>query len=342
MERLTDLTSLDESYIAGVVARGAPIVIQYSEPVYTAKLLQHIDALCRRHGERLEVRFFGHDGRPFDCQVLDKLPHVQRLSLDCLTEFSNLEALFALPSLRHLSFGAFAKVPKDFLAHDNFKGLRSLTLGESKTPSIDLSPITGLSKLEYLNLVSHHHGIEALGLLTHLRWLTLSRIKKGVPLGFVPRISALRTLRLILGGRDDLHEVTHPTLERLEVIRVRGFANFHPDAFPSLTFLQLEDQIRLSALHFTTASQSLAELLLLNCKTLGTLTGIKELGDLRRLRIYKTAIDFEAIVGAGLPTNLKEFAFYTGTSRDTSIRRRLDSLGFDEFGTIRPVGSWYG
>lgn len=333
MERLNDIKSIDEASIAAAVGRSEQIIIQYSKPGYSRQLLTLLDSLCRQHGDRIEIRFYGHDGEAFDCRTLNALPHVQRLAVNCLESVLHLEALFELPMLRHLSFGTNSDTAPDFLAHQNLTELRSLTLGESKKSPIDLSPLAGFSKLEWLNLVGHHRGIDALGKLSRLHWLTLSRIGKTVPFGFVSQLPVLQTLRVILGGRENFHEVTHPSLMHLQIIRVRGFESFRPDDFPALQSLQIEDQIRLHSLRFSRQSDALRKLRLLNCKRLASLHGLETLSALEEVRIYDTAIPFEELIHLGLPPALKVFAFYTAkTSLDGPIRQKLDALGYAERG----------
>jgi hypothetical protein len=79
-KRLTDLGSIEESAIDAILDAGGDVIIQYSRPVYSRGLLRRINALCALHGERVEVRFFGHHSDRFDFASLCDLPAVKALA----------------------------------------------------------------------------------------------------------------------------------------------------------------------------------------------------------------------------------------------------------------------
>ena len=85
-----------------------------------------------RFGDLLEVRFYGHHQGSFDCAILEKLPAVTNLSIDCLPRASNVEALAQLTNLRRLSLGIEELSDPNVLAYPNLRGLRDLTVGETR------------------------------------------------------------------------------------------------------------------------------------------------------------------------------------------------------------------
>ena len=240
-DRINDPSEISESDIAARISSGKRVILQFSCPSYTSKILQKIDVFCRRYGDSLEIRFYGHYSGDFDCSVVRQIPSVTSLSVDCLTSASNVQALYELPHLRSLSLGIYELNEPRFLHSRNLQSLHSLTLGESKGNALDLSPLATFANLRKLVLVGHTKSIESLGALKQLTSLTLSRIKNTVSLGFVSYLDDLRELTLILGGRSGISEITHPALRKLEIIRVHGFEQFTTEAFPALEELKIED-----------------------------------------------------------------------------------------------------
>ena len=331
LTRITDPTTLNESELLEKLDGQDQLVIQYSEPGYSVDALEQLNRLCVLN-PKLEIRFYSHGKEGFDCTHLRHLPNVARLSLDCLRAIRSTQELYHLQHLTHLSFEAYDLMPHDFLAHKALHGLQVLRIGESKKGEVDLTPLSHYSNLNELTIAGHSRGIASLAHLPHLQSLTLWRIKNKVELGFVNDMSSLHTLRLVLGGRSSIDEVSHAFLKKLTICRVLGLERFHAAAFPALEALQIEDQIRITTLDFDERNHQLRDLRLLQCKGLTTVTGLKHLANLDHLRFYHTAVDFDTLVAAQLPPQLDVFAFYTSKAReDAVIQKKLQSLGFREF-----------
>jgi len=330
--RVEDPQVIDEASIEAILAAGDDVTLQYSSPTYSQEVLRAIDALCAKYGERIEVRFYGHSFRPFDCTHLRALPSVQALSVDCLQSVNHADELWNLPNLTRLSLGVFDLEQRDILAGANLKSLRRLSVGENKGRNIDLAPLSAMKGLRDLFIAGHANGIAAVAGLSRLEKLGLSMQARQVKLAFVNELGALRSLLLLLGGRDDIEEVEHPHLASLEVIRVRGLSKLTPAAFPGLTELLVEDQIRLDWLEFSKTSRNLKQIKLINCKGLKTVAGLKSLPALEHLRVSRTALRLDALLGSGMPPTLRTLAFYTGkASADREIRKELDRFGWAEW-----------
>lgn len=336
MERINDQAFIDENLVETVIARDGVVCIQYSKPVYTPALLAQIDALCERHGEALNVRFYAHYKDAFDFRTLEQIPHVQNLNTDCLSKVdtSTLDALFSLQSLSKLHFGAHAELPCDFLAHPNFFRLRNLVLGDAAKPNLDLSPLSSFRQLETLGIAGFHKNIETIATLPLLHTLGLACIGKTVSLDFISRMTPLRTLRILLGGRENIHAIRHEGLEHLEIIRVKGFSEFFPHHFPNLRHLQIEDHIQMNSLAFGDENNRLTYLRLNNCKKLSDVTGLRKLASLEELAIRHIAVPLDALLEAGLPASLKVFDFVINSKSNAEhlkVRKKLDSLGYVQY-----------
>jgi protein phosphatase 1 regulatory subunit 7 len=336
MERitnLTDQTQLEEDPIAGLIAAGQEVVLQYSKLIYTPALLRRLDALAKRFGDKLQIRFFGHYGSRFDCAVLRHLPSVRNLAVDCLNAIEHIEAVHELRDLLALSIGVYDGIPANFLDSPAFIRLHTLTLSESRAPNLDLRPLGALKELRRLHITGYSNGIEVLSGLNALQRLSLSRIKNRVNLGFISSMNGLRSLRLILGGRESIEEIGHSGITSLEIIRIRGLCRFVPAVFPGLEYLLIEDQIRLGAIEFTEHHPKLKRLIIVNCKGLKHIAGLNKLNRLSELRISMTSVDIDSLLSQGLPINLKTVGFYTGKQKaNREIREKLNALGYSEFG----------
>jgi protein phosphatase 1 regulatory subunit 7 len=324
---LTDLDSIGE-----LIETHRLVTLQYSAPLYSSEILARIDSLCRKHSEKLEVRFYGHYGDFFDCATLLEIPSVQNLLVDCLQTASNLGAIKTLKNLKTLSLGVDEMKDAEFLHAPNLKNLTELRLGETKHEKVDLRPLATFVDLKYLHLSGQSNHIECLGGMRKLETLSLGQTKKNVDLEFVNSIASLSFLRLILGGRSGISEVKHENLKRLEIIRVLGFEHFDPAAFPKLKELQIEDEIRFKNLTFAGNNENLESLWILNCKTFNSLTGLRHLKNLSHLRIARADLAFDPLIKEGLPSQLKIFGFYSKKASETKrIRKQLDAKGYKEF-----------
>ncbi len=294
-------------------------------------MLRAINRLCERFTSRFQVRFFGHYGTSFDCSTVRLLPSVKSLAVDCLMKADNVDCLHELDNLESLSFGVFDLDKKEILDSPNFLKLRSLSLGETRSRGIDLSPIGKFGFLESLLISGHTKGIERISQLNKLQSLRLRQIGNGTRLAFVNAIEGLRELEIVLGGRSNIHEIIHPYVRKLKIIRVRGLDAFRPSSFQGLEELQIEDQIRIAEITFPGPMQNLERILLINCKTLSSLKGLDLLPSLRELRIAMTSVDVDDLLSEALPATLKTVAFYTGREKENrAIRCKLDQLGYTE------------
>jgi protein phosphatase 1 regulatory subunit 7 len=331
-ERIQNPNSIERAAIEAKIAAGNHIILQFDKPVYSSGLLKKINNLCGELGENLEVRFYGHYGDKFDASYLRFLPDIAALSIDCLVEATNLSALNDLANLRHLSLGIYQLNEPDFLKSLQLRNLERLALCETAKSSFDLISLQACSKLKEFYLVGHTKNIDCLARLPALQMLSLGHISKKQSLEFVSKIQNLRRLVIILGGRADISEIQHSTLEELEILRVLGFCNLENlNAFPSLRSLAIEDQIRLEKISFTPASQNIQSVRFFNCKTLRDLEGLNYLTILKSIHIGMTAIEIDSVLQKRLPASLKTFGFYTGKKKENAkARAKLDAIGYQE------------
>ncbi len=322
--------AIDEAEIAQALGKGRPITVQFSRALYTDAILEHINRLCRRFGEQLCVRFYGFYGTSFDAGVVRKIPEVRSLYIDCLDAAHNLEAIHDLQHLRELSLGVYHLAERDILAGGNLANLRKLTLGEIRPGGVNLKPLRHYKSLCDLYISDQSRDIEAIKYLSTLESLSLSSIKK-VRLDFINDLPALKSLHLILGGRDNIDEVDGHRIEDLEIVRVRGFGTFaHLPKWTALKRLKIEDQARLESLAFSEAQRDLTDLWLFNCKALASLKGLAGLPKLDSIRLSGTSIDIEALRRDGLPKSLRRLEIYAGSlKKNQQLRQAIRAMGYE-------------
>lgn len=328
--RITDPRSIDRSLIAKIVESGRNPTIQFSAPGYDGALLRQVNAACAEFDARIEVRFYGHYSQAFDGDALVHLPDIRWLSVDCLTRIANPRRIAALPRLTRLSFGVHDFDEPDFVAAIGVERFTRLSLGETRKRNFDLAPLAGCGDLETLSIEGHHRNIAAIARLPRLRTLTLRAFPNREDLAFLCDAPALRHLTLVLGGRTSIEEFSHPALEALAILRVRGLAALGPIArFPGLRRLQVEDQIQLDAIDL--AGAQLERLSLYNCKTLGALPGLETLAGLREFRASMTALDPDALLHREWPPTLQALALFSGNRKwNDHARAEAERRGYAE------------
>lgn len=331
ISRINDPDTVNEDTLLSAIGAWGLPTIQFSKPRQSKALLKSINALCKVFGKKLPIRFYAHYQNDFDASVLEHLPDVQWLLVDCLHEISNPEKLFELPKLKKLSFGVYNYHTQDFLNQLDIEKLEQLTIGETKKRNFDLSPLREGNQIRSLSVVGHDKNINVIGEMDNLEALSLHSIGKKVSLDFVSRIAKLETLKITLGGRENIDEIKHPLLRELEIIRIRGFDDLGDlSRFPHLRRLHIEDQIKI--LSISLQNPELNELIVLNCKTLNELNGLEALKKINHLRCSRTSLDYESLSQLNWAQSLKVLALYSGNNKsDKALRSQLNSKGFKEF-----------
>lgn len=309
------------------------LVVQFSRPeAYTPAILASLNEACGLVKDRLQVRFYGHYGGRFDAMALRHLPEARNLAVDCLTAIDNEDEIGRLPNLRSLDFGVFELDRPDFLRTIELRRLARLSIGENRKRNFNLSPLADCEVLNSLFIQGHSKGINRLEGVPRLETLTLSGYAKKHALNFVNGISALKELKLILGGRSDLDDLSSNSLEILQIIRVQGLATMGDlSRFPELSALRIEDQIQLKRVELNGAS--LKRLALFNCKNLVELPGLETQDQLREFSASRVALDLDGLRDREWPSATRSVRLFSGRNKwndDTAARltaRNLNERG---------------
>lgn len=329
--RINNPEKIDRLLIDKDLKDGKLVIVQFSDKLYSNKILADLNELCLEYEGNFSVRFYGHYQGSFDCKTLLKLPNIKSLWLDCLLKADNLEVLTELKNLRRLSLGVFELKETEIFQANNLQNLKELIIGETRTKALNLEYLENYKDLNYLIICGHTKNIDVVGKLTDLEYLGLNSISK-VKLNFVNKLKRLKSLHFVLGGRENLDEIEENEIETLEIIRVRGFNSFkNISNFKKLKTLLIEDQIQLTEFHFNKEISTLTDFKLINCKTFKSLTGLEKLSGLNQLRIYKTEINFDEFIKQQFPKSLDILAFYTAKTKiDKEIKEQLLKLGYKD------------
>ncbi len=327
--RIDNPAYIDKALVETELKLGKEVILQFEDTSYTDKILADINELCLVNDENLCIRFYGHYSEPFDCNVLQKIPHVKCLYIDCMISANNLQQVKELLNLRSLCLGIFEIEDPEILSASNLKDLTELIIDTTKTKAFNLGHLSSFKKLKSLRISGHTKNIEAIGDLSELETLTLYAIKK-VPLHFINQLKQLKKLEILLGGRDHLNEIALNTIEHLDITWVRGLHDLSCLAnFPQLKSLNIEDEIQLATIAFHTIHPHLTEVKIYNCKKLETIGGLKNLPQLHTLLVNQTNINFDKFMEQELPKSLKTLEFHTYKSKvDKEIQAVIESKGY--------------
>lgn len=327
--RIDNPNQIDTILVERELGFGKEVIIQFSDVTYTSEILNDINELCSKCDENLCIRFYGHYSKAFDCKLLRKIPGVKCLYLDCLTSAKNLHIVTELANLEVLAIGILELKEIELLSSGNFRNLKGLTVGETKTKSFNLGHLEKIKNLKSLRISGHTKNIESIGELSDLYSLSLNAVKQ-VPVGFVNKLKQLKKLEFLLGSRLNLNEIEENKIEELDIIWVRGFNDLSClSKFPKLCKLRVENQIQVTAIQFDRNSSNLSDLKVINCKKLETINGLSNMPHLQSVIVSRTGVDFDAFMKQELPSSLIHLGFYTGKSKiDKDIKLAILEKGY--------------
>lgn len=335
-QRISDPVSVNPDDVAALINANITPIIQFSEAPSSNALLAQVNQLCQRFGAQLEIRFYGFYRQPqgFDGRLLQHLPDVANLSLDCLQQATQLEQLQQLSQLTKLRLGIYHFDQHELLNSLNLSQLSSLSLAENRQRNIDLSFIGDCPNLNQLFIQGHTKNIEVISQLTQLQSLALSGISNKQSLAFINAINSLQSLWLMLGSRDSVAEITLPALQQLELVRIKQLTDVGDlNRFSQLQQLKIEDQAKLSQLSFSQPNQTLTALRLHNVKQLQTINGLSQLSALTALDIHISQLELDTLL-AELPAQVEKFDFSTSSAKQNRLLRQ--QLQAKHFRSNRP------
>lgn len=296
----------DEVPVGHFDARGKEIV---DAMVPRSIYLDWIQQACAALGERLEVRFFDHFEQVFDASLLDSLSEIRRLSIDCLWDIRNADAIGRMTKITRLRFGPHRLTDAKILGALGLHRLTEFTLATTPTPTIDLSALADAQALHTLRLLGHGKNTEAIGELKTLTELAIQPSAK-FSLDCLGQLQALTVLKFVLGSITSIGAVgALPALRDLSFREVRNLEDLGDlERFPSLRRLQVSDQPRLTELHVGPRNAALEHIYLYSLPRLRALRGLSALPAVKSLFAYNSQISF---AWADLPPTLTHYQLVT-------------------------------
>ena len=263
------------------------------EVVDRAEYLARIRNECRKHGEKLWVRFYAHHGEDeFDASVLGALDEVHSLAIDTYCPVANAEAVGWLPRLKRLRYSPRGTTNPNILGAFGVQRLEYFTLGETAIPLIDLSPLAEAGSMQTLRLLARGKNVEAIGNCTSLIELAIHPSEK-FSLDCINRLAGLKVLKFVLGRIESIEAVGPlPKLQDLSFKEVRLLERLGDlQRFPNLCRLQLEDQKRIARLDAGAANRRLEHIRLYGVPALERIYGLSELPALKSLWAYDSRLE---------------------------------------------------
>ncbi|QWX82997.1 hypothetical protein H0I23_11050 [Cellulophaga sp. HaHaR_3_176] len=326
---ITNPVSIDKSFIETEVTSGNNVIVQWDKTTYTDEMLSELNTLAGKLDNNLQIRFYGHSDKTFDCKTLLKVSNVKSLSINCLKKIKNLNQLSELKNLEKLIIGLDDFKDVELLKSDNLKSITELHLGDTK--NMNLEYLKDYNKLNSLGISGQFKNIDSIGEIENLETLTLSSIGHKESLSFVNQLKKLKHLHISLGSRENIDEINGEQLETLKLLWIKNLQSLNNlSRFKNLKYLQVENQRNITTLEFNSEMKSLSRLGVINCKGLEKLEGLEKLKALKTLVITRSLkLEFDSVINQKLAPTLEHFNFITERKAiDKGIKEKIRELGY--------------
>lgn len=307
------------------------ITVQFDDmsAIKPAKL-KKINKLCQTYQDRINVRFYGMYGQEeqFDAQVLEHLPDVTNLTINCLNAVLNPEFLYQLPHLRHLDFSPYLWTDVEFLQHfAHPEQFMSLEFRDIRNQKLNMQALTRFPNLTSLVLWGQGKGIESIKSLKQLKKLQLRKFPH-LDLSILNNLHQLEELFLYSGAQDNLEAIQALPIHTLEIDGIRGLRSLGElQRFGLLKNLIIENQGQLAEIDFTNC-QNLQIVSLRKLKGLQRLKNIQYLTHLKELYLQAVSLEFFTEVAPFLPSSLQCCSVYSlVTKENKAINQFLKEKG---------------
>ena len=223
----------------------------------------------------VELRVYGFYSSTCDLAFLRGMSNVRRFSADCLMTAVGIEHLPALESLEELHVGIFSLQNFDFLSSLP-SGLKSLTLGPTKSKKPHLKGLGRFQSLRKLCLAGQQNGIADVSELRALEQVSLRGISTP-DLEYLSSLPCLWSLGILLGGIRSLSAISgKESIKYLELCRIRDLTDV--SVISSLVGLQWLD---LGELRNITGIPNLSRLLKLRKVVLDNMKGLQDVSAIK-------------------------------------------------------------
>jgi hypothetical protein len=218
----------------------------------------------------IELRVYGFYSSACDLSFVKGMSNVRRFSADCLMRAEGIEHTAALENLEELHVDIFSLESFDFLSSLP-SGLKSLTLGPTKSKKPHLKGLGRFRSLRKLCLAGQQNGIATVADLQGLEQVSLRGISTP-DLDYVSGLPQLWSLDILLGGIRNLSAISgKDSIKYLKLCRIRELSDV--SVISSLVGLQYLD---LRELRHVTSIPDLSRLTKLRRVVLDNMKGLKD------------------------------------------------------------------
>lgn len=190
-----------------------------------------------------------------------------------------------LPSVKRFAVSSF--LTKDFSPISKYLELEDLSLGETKSISVNVDFITSFKNLKRFYNDGMKKGLEVLSGLTQLEVLTLRGVKMA-NLKFVENLQNLKELNLLFGSYKDLSSISKlKQLEELEISRTRQIPDYNfLSGLINLKTLCFEGMSKMEALPDLSSLKNLNKIQIDNNSRLIDIRSIEKLESLKTFLLF--------------------------------------------------------
>jgi hypothetical protein len=202
------------------------------------------------------------------------MSNVRRFSADCLIRAAGIEHIAALENLEELHVNIFSLESFDFLSSLP-SGLKSLTLGPTKSKKPHLKGLGRFRSLRTLCLAGQQNGIATVADLQGLEQVSLRRISTP-DLDYVSSLPQLWSLDILLGGITNLSAISgKESIKYLELCRIRELSDVSViSSLVGLPYLDLRELGHISDIPDLSRLTQLRKVVLDNMKGLKDVSAI--------------------------------------------------------------------
>jgi len=224
----------------------------------------------------VELRVYGFYSSTCDLSFVKGMSNVRRFSADCLMMAVGIEHLAALENLEELQVEVLSLQNFDFLSSLP-SGLKSLTLGPTKSKKPHLKELSRFQSLRKLCLAGQQNGIAVVADLQGLEQVSLRAISTP-GLEYLSSLPHLWSLDILLGGIRNLSAISgKESIKYLELCRIRELSDV--SVISSLVGLQY---LNLRELRHVPCIPDLSLLTKLRKMVLDNMKGLKDVSALGR------------------------------------------------------------
>jgi hypothetical protein len=277
--------------------------IVIDEMIARDEYLDRIQQACAEQGKNLTIRFYDHLDHVFDASLLDALDEIRSLAVEVVGGIAHPEAIGRLPRLAKLTYSPRGRTRADMLDVMRVQRLEHLTIGDTATPLLDLTPLREAGSLHTLRLLAQGAKIEAIGECAGLTELSMHPTDR-VSLGFITRLQRLEVLKFSLGKTKSIADIgSLPSLRDLSFNEVHMLEELGDlQRFPRLRRLQIDDQRRLKTLKVGPRNVELEHI---TASGIDSIEGLSALPALKSLYLFNGGLRVDP---SRLPPTLTHFA----------------------------------